>query len=359
MQFQAKNFPALKNDNLLRAARGEAVDRVPVWVMRQAGRYLPEFKEVRAEADFFKVCRTPELAVEVTMQPIRRFDLDASIIFSDILVIPQALGMTVEMRPGHGPVFPEPLESTQDIAKLTPNGAVERLQYVGDALTLMRHTLEGKVPLFGFTGAPWTLMGYMVEGGGSKTMSKSRAWLKDHSDESRKLLNLLTDVCVDYLIMQIKNGAQILQIFESSAEYITKEEFIEFALPCLKDIRVKLHEKIEKEGIEKVPLVVFAKGAMHSLAEMTELGYDVIGLDWSIDPEEARKIVGPNVTLQGNLDPQDLYKTPDEIRQLTKTMVNKFGKNRYIANLGHGITPATPIISMTTFVDAVHSAFDN
>lgn len=343
----------------MRAARGEAVDRVPVWVMRQAGRYLPEFKEVRAEADFFKVCRTPELAVEVTMQPLRRFDLDASIIFSDILVIPQALGMTVEMRPGQGPVFPEPLESTKDISKLNPVGAAERLQYVGDALTLMRHTLEGKVPLFGFTGAPWTLMGYMIEGGGSKTMSKSRGWLKDHSVESRELLNLLTNVCVDYLIMQIKSGAQILQIFESSAEYMTKEEFIEFALPYLKDIRVKLHDKIEKEGLEKVPLVVFAKGAMHSLAEMSELGYDVIGLDWTIDPVEARKIVGPNVTLQGNLDPQDLYKTPEEIRQLTKTMVKKFGKNRYIANLGHGITPATPIESMTTFVDAVHSAFDD
>ena len=199
----------------------------------------------------------------------------------------------------------------------------------------------------------------MIEGGGSKTMSKSRAWLKDHSDESRKLLNLLTDVCVDYLIMQIKSGAQILQIFESSAEYMTKDEFIEFALPYLKDIRVKLHAKIEKEGIEKVPLVVFAKGAMHSLAEMVELGYDVIGLDWSIDPVEARKIVGPNVTLQGNLDPQDLYKTPEEVRALTKTMVQKFGKDRYIANLGHGITPQTPIISMTTFVDAVHSAFDD
>lgn len=344
---------------MLRAARGEAVDRVPVWVMRQAGRYLPEFKEVRAEADFFKVCRTPELAVEVTMQPLRRFDLDASIIFSDILVIPQALGMTVEMIPGKGPTFPEPLNIPQDISKLNPVGAADRLKYVGDALTLMRHTMEGKVPLFGFTGAPWTLMGYMIEGGGSKTMEKSRSWLKNHSTESRRLLNLLADVCVDYLLMQIKSGAQIVQVFESSAEYITKEEFIEFALPYLKDIRVKLHEKLTKEGVEKVPMAVFAKGGMHSLPEMSKLGYDIIGLDWTIDPIEARKLVGPNVTLQGNLDPQDLYKTQDEIRTLTKTMVKKFGKNRYIANLGHGITPNTPIESMTTFVEAVHSAFDD
>lgn len=344
---------------MLRAARGETVDRVPVWVMRQAGRYLPEFKEVRAESDFFKVCRTPELAVEVTMQPLRRFDLDASIIFSDILVIPQALSMTVEMVPGKGPVFPEPLNSPEDISKLNPVGAVDRLKYVGDALTLMRHTMEGKVPLFGFTGAPWTLMGYMIEGGGSKTMEKSRSWLKNHPNESRQLLNLITDVCVDYLLMQIKSGAQILQVFESSAEYITKEEFVKFSLPYLKEIRVKLQEKILSEGIENVPVVVFAKGAMHSLAEMAQLGYDVIGLDWTIDPEEARKIVGPNITLQGNLDPQDLYKTPDEIRSLTREMVRKFGKQRYIANLGHGITPQTPIVSMTTFVEAVHSAFDD
>jgi uroporphyrinogen decarboxylase len=349
----------LKNDNLLRAARGEAVDRVPVWVMRQAGRYLPEFREVRAESDFFKVCRTPELAVEVTMQPIRRFDLDASIIFSDILVIPQGLGMIVEMVPGKGPSFPEPLQSPADIEKLNPVGAVDRLKYVGEAITLMRHTLEGKVPLFGFTGAPWTLMGYMIEGGGSKTMEKSRGWFKNHTEESRKLLNLLTNVIVDYLIMQAQAGAQILQVFESSAEYITREEFLEFSLPYLKEIYVKVNEKMIAQNIEKIPMVVFAKGAMHSLPEISKLGYEVVGLDWSIDPVEARKLVGPNVTLQGNLDPQDLYKSQDELRELTKTMVKKFGKHRYIANLGHGITPLTPIESMTTFVEAVHSAFDD
>lgn len=343
----------------MRAARGEAVDRVPVWVMRQAGRYLPEFQEVRAMNNFFKVCRTPELAVEVTMQPIRRFDLDASIIFSDILVIPQALGLTVEMQPGKGPVFPEPLNGPEELTRLNPDGAVDRLSYVGDAITLMRHTLEGKVPLFGFTGAPWTLMGYMIEGGGSKTMEKSRNWLKNHSEESRKLLNLLTNVIVDYLVMQIKSGAQIVQVFESSAEYISKEEFLEFSLPYLKDIRVKLLEKLKTQGIDAVPMVVFGKGAMHSLPEMSELGYEIVGLDWTIDPIEARKLVGPNVTLQGNLDPQDLYKSQDELRLLTKTMVKKFGKHRYIANLGHGITPQTPVESMTTFVEAVHSAFDD
>lgn len=349
----------MKNDNVLRAARGEAVDRVPVWVMRQAGRYLPEFQAVRAKNDFFTVCRTPELAVEVTMQPLRRFDLDASIIFSDILVIPQALGMTVEMCPGKGPVFPDPLKDPKDMSRLNSEGAIDRLKYVGDAITLMRHTLEGKVPLLGFTGAPFTLMGYMIEGGGSKTMEKTKNWLSNETEESRKLLQLLTDVCIDYLEMQVKAGAQMLQVFESSAEYISKEEFAKFSLPYLKEIRVKLHEKLNKQGIPLVPMIVFGKGAMHSLAEMADLGYDVLGLDWSIDPEEARKIVGDNITLQGNLDPQDLYKTQEELKELTKTMVKKFGKHRYIANLGHGITPLTPIESMTTFVETVHSALDD
>lgn len=342
----------------MRAANGEQVDRVPVWVMRQAGRYLPEFQEVRAKHDFFSVCRTPELAVEVTMQPLRRFDLDASIIFSDILVIPQALGMIVEMHPGKGPVFPEPLIDPKDISLLNVTGAIDRLKYVGDAITLMRHTLEGKVPLLGFTGAPFTLMGYMIEGGGSKTMEKTKNWLSMFQKESLSLLQLLTDVCIDYLEMQVKAGAQMLQVFESSADYITKEEFLKFSLPYLKQIREKLQEKLNKQGIPLVPMIVFGKGAMHSLAEIADLKYDVIGIDYSIDPDEVRKIVGPNVTVQGNLDPQDLYKSQEEIKTLTKAMVRKFGKNRYIANLGHGITPQTPIESMQTFVETVHSAFD-
>jgi uroporphyrinogen decarboxylase len=202
-------------------------------------------------------------------------------------------------------------------------------------------------------------MGYMIEGGGSKTMDKTKNWLSNHTEESRNLLKLLTQVTIDYLEMQVKAGAQMLQVFESSADYISKEQFLEFSLPYLREIREKLHEKLNKQDIPIVPMVVFAKGAMHSLAEMADLGYDVIGLDWSIDPEEARRIVGPNVTLQGNLDPQDLYKSQEELKELTKTMVRKFGKHRYIANLGHGITPQTPIESMTTFVNTVHSAFDD
>lgn len=290
------------------------------------------------------------------MQPLRRFDLDASIIFSDILVIPQALGMVVEMQPGLGPVFPEPLITPSDLSKLTIEGAVSRLTYVGDAITMMRHKLEGKVPLIGFTGAPWTLMGYMIEGGGSKTMSKAKAWLSDYPEESKKLLETLTSVIVDYFVMQVKAGAQMLQVFESSAEHLSKEQFLEISIPYVKSIRVQLEKKLKDEGIETVPMVIFAKGGGHSLAEQAKLGYAVIGLDWTVDPEEARKQVGPNITLQGNLDPQDLYKTPEEIKDLTTKMVQKFGKTRYIANLGHGITPLTPIESMTVFVESVHNA---
>ncbi|XP_019551184.3 uroporphyrinogen decarboxylase isoform X3 [Aedes albopictus] len=351
-----KDFPPLKNDNLLRAARGELVDRVPVWVMRQAGRYLPEFQEVRAKHDFFEVCRTPELACEVTMQPLRRFDLDASIIFSDILVIPQALGIAVEMHKGVGPVLPEPLVTPDDLERLNTTGSIDRLKYVGDAITMMRHMLDGKVPLYGFTGAPWTLMGYMIEGGGSKTMSKAKAWLENYPDASQKLLNLLTDQIVEYLLMQVKAGAQIVQVFESSAEHLTKEQYLTIALPYLKRIRDDLHKKFTEEGVTPVPMTLFSKGAMHSLTEQAQTGYDVIGLDWTIDPEEARKLVGPNVTLQGNLDPQDMYKSPEELRELVLTMVRKFGKHRYIANLGHGITPQTPVESMSVLVKAVHDA---
>ncbi|XP_032596889.1 uroporphyrinogen decarboxylase isoform X1 [Drosophila grimshawi] len=349
-------FPPLKNDNLLRAARGEVVDRVPVWVMRQAGRYLPEFQELRKQHDFFTVCRTPELACEVTMQPLRRFDLDASIIFSDILVIPQALGLTVEMHAGVGPVLPQPICTPDDLKRLTPDGALSRLTYVGDAITMMRHKLDGRVPLIGFTGAPWTLMGYMIEGGGSKTMSKAKAWLTDYPEDTKLFLNLITDVIVDYLEMQVMAGAQMLQIFESSAEHLSKEEFLVWSTPYLRRIRNDLVERLTKKAVPLVPLTIFAKGAGHSLKEQSELGYDVISLDYTVDPVEARAQVGPNITLQGNLDPQDMYREPGELRTLTTEMVHKFGKSRYIANLGHGITPQTPIVSMETLVDAVHQA---
>lgn len=348
-------FPVLKNDRLLRAARGEDVDRVPIWIMRQAGRYLPEFRELRSKHDFFSICQTPELAAEATLQPVRRFDLDACIIFSDILVIPQALGMTVEMRPGVGPVLPEPLVSPNDVHKLDNAAHVtKRLCYVAEAITLTRHKLDGKVPLLGFSGAPWTLMGYMIEGGGSKTLSKAKAWLYQYPSASKQLLDILTNAVVDYLVMQASAGAQLLQVFESSAEHLGPELFKDYALPYIKDISSRVKAGIKTKGLGHIPMTIFAKGAHYALQDLAKSGYDVIGLDWTIDPEEARQKVGSGITLQGNLDPCALYAPEADLRKYAKEMVKKFGKSRYIANLGHGIYPDMKPDHVATLIDAVH-----
>lgn len=353
----ANDFPLLKNDRLLRAARGEPVDKIPVWVMRQAGRYLPEFREFKTKHDFFQICQTPELACEVTLQPIRRYpDLDASIIFSDILVIPQALGMEVLMKPGVGPVLPEPLVTPQDVNKLNFNVDVKSsLNYVMKAITLTRTKLEGKVPLIGFSGAPWTLMGYMIEGGGSKTMSKAKNWLYKHPEESKKLLASLSSIVVDYLVEQVKAGAQMLQVFESSSEHLGPALFKEFALPSIKEISLKVKGELKSLKLDVPPMTIFAKGAHYALEELGDSGYDVVGLDWTMDPILARQRVGPHVTLQGNLDPCALYAPKEHISLMTKEMVNKFGNSRYICNLGHGIYPDVDPSHMETFLKTVHS----
>ncbi|XP_071444107.1 uroporphyrinogen decarboxylase isoform X2 [Hetaerina americana] len=350
-----QDFPPLVNDTLLRAARGDDVERIPVWVMRQAGRYLPEFRALRAEHNFFKICQTPELVAEVTLQPIRRYDLDAAIIFSDILVVPQALGMVVEMKPGVGPVLPEPLSSPSDIEKLKfPVDVKEKLGYVFEGITLTRHKLEGKVPLIGFSGAPWTLMCYMIEGGGSKTMSKAKNWLYQHPNSSHELLKILTDVTVDYLVEQVIAGAQLLQVFESNAEYLAREQFEEFSIPYFKTISEQVKKQLEKRGVESVPMTIFAKGAHHSLKKLGNIGFDIVGLDWTMIPNEARNQVGPHITLQGNLDPCALYGSKEAIKKLTHEMLSAFGKSRYIANLGHGIYPDVDPEHLKVFIDTIH-----
>ncbi|CAG9855105.1 unnamed protein product [Phyllotreta striolata] len=348
-------FPDLKNDRILKVARGEKPDKLPIWIMRQAGRYLPEFMEFREQHSFFEICQTPELACEVTLMPIRRYDLDAAIIFSDILVIPQALGMTVEMRPGVGPVLPEPLTS-DNFHKLNKNGAVSRLKYVGEAITLTRHKLEGKVPLFGFSGAPWTLMGYMIEGGGSKTLSKAKKWLYKDPELAHLLLDLLTEVIVDYLVMQIEHGAQIVQVFDSSAEYLNKNLYTKFCLPYLKQISTKVKEKVKQLNLEEVPMVLFAKGAYFCLEDQADLGYDVLGIDWTMSPDFVRaSLKDKNVSIQGNLDPCALYANKDELKNMVVDMVRKLGTDRLIVNLGHGIYPDAPTASVQTFIETVHS----
>lgn len=352
-----QEFPPLKNDLILKAAYGEPVDRVPIWIMRQAGRYLPEFQEVRSKHDFFSVCQTPALACEVTLQPLKRFDLDSSIIFSDILVIPQAMGLTVEMVAGTGPVLPHPLNDPSDLARLVQPNVEKELKYVGDAITLTRHKLEGKVPLIGFTGAPWTLMSYMIQGGGSSTMTKARSWLYKHPQDSHKLLKLITNVIIDYLVMQVKAGAQLLQVFESHGDFLNDELFKNYSLQYLKEISEKVRQRLKEENIPEVPMIAFPKGAtLHSLELLAKSKtYEVIGLDWTVDPVEARNRLGPDVTLQGNLDPCALYASEQEIVERGRDMALKFGKTRYIANLGHGIFPDTPITSVSALIKGVHS----
>ncbi|KAK9498380.1 hypothetical protein O3M35_003026 [Rhynocoris fuscipes] len=333
-------FPPLKNDRLLRAARGEEVDKIPVWIMRQTGKYLPEYRQLFDEQDYYIISEVPSKVSEVTLQPIRRFDdLDAAIIFSDILVIVEALGMELEIKPDIGIVLPNPLLQPDDIKMLEyPVDIKAALGYLFDAISVTRLELEGKVPLIGFSGAPWTLMCYMIEGDRSKTMSKAKYWLYKYPTESEQLLKILTETVTDFLIEQGKAGAQFLQIFEYNAEYLDPECFSKFALPSIASICKNVKEKLKQENLD-IPLAIYAKGAHYALEELAKTGYDIIGIDWTVDPILARQAVGPNITLQGNLDPCALYAKDSDLIELTNAMVNKFGKSRYIANLGHGIYP--------------------
>ncbi|MDX1531318.1 MAG: uroporphyrinogen decarboxylase [Rhodothermales bacterium] len=347
------DFAALHTDLLVRAARQEPTERVPVWMMRQAGRYLPEFRAVRAEHDFFTVCRTPELACEVTLQPLRRFPLDAAIIFSDILVVPQAVGLEVQMVKGKGPHFPDPLDGPDDLDRLHRPDVHEQLGYVYDAVRLTRQELGGRVPLIGFAGAPWTLMAYSIEGGGSKQFARSKAWLWRHPDASRRLLQLLTDVVVDHLSAQAEAGAQALQVFDSWAGELGPETFRLFAFPYLHQIGRRL-----KQRHPDVPLVVFARGAHYALDTLALTDYDVIGLDWTVRPGEARRVVGARAALQGNLDPTALFAEPARIRELVGEMLEGFaagerGLTGTIANLGHGMMPGHDPEHAGAFVAAV------
>uniref|UniRef100_A0A8C8GA88 Uroporphyrinogen decarboxylase n=2 Tax=Oncorhynchus TaxID=8016 RepID=A0A8C8GA88_ONCTS len=350
-----KDFPKLKNDAFLLACRGQETPHVPVWCMRQAGRYLPEFRESRAGKDFFATCRSPAACCELTLQPLRRFPFDAAIIFSDILVIPQAMGMDVQMVAGKGPTFPEPLKEPEDLLLLQSKVDVNKeLDYVFKAITLTRHKLEGKVPLIGFTGAPWTLMAYMIEGGGSTTQSKAKRWLYRHPEASHQLLKMLTDIIVEYLLGQVAAGAQALQVFESHAGCLGPAEFQEFSLPYLRDIARKVKDQLKESG-QDVPMIVFAKDGHYGLEDLSQSHYEVVGLDWTIDPRSARERTGGKVSLQGNMDPCALYAPKERIYEIVKKMLEGFGTRGYIANLGHGLYPDMDPENVGAFVEAVHA----
>jgi uroporphyrinogen decarboxylase len=342
----ANTVPA--NDLLLRALRRETVERPPVWMMRQAGRYLPEYRAVRAKSDFLTMCRTPELAVEVTLQPLELVGVDAAIIFSDILVVPEAMGMHLTLDEGIGPQFPSPIRTLADLSRLRPVDPDESLGYMLSALRLARREINGRVPLIGFAGSPWTLAAYMIEGKGTKQFAVAKRMLFENPTLAHALLDQLAIAVGDFLVAQIHAGAQVVQLFESWAGALGPEEFRTFALPYM----AKAAARVRGLG---VPLIAFAPGASWALREIAEATQaDAVGVDWHTSPAAARaQCDGLAIAMQGNLDPCALYGSPQEIRRRTREMIAAFGPTGHVANLGHGILPDVPPAHARAFVDAV------
>ena len=328
----------LQNDLFLRALMRQPVDRTPVWIMRQAGRYLPEYLATRKEAgSFMNLCQTPELACEVTLQPLRRFDLDAAIIFSDILTIPDAMGLNLYFVTGEGPKFERPLQTAEDIRGLPVPEVRESLAYVMDAIALTRRELGGKLPLIGFSGSPWTLATYMIEGGSSKTFGKAKKLIYQDPELAHLLLEKLADSVTQYLNAQIESGAQAVQIFDTWGGALAAEAYKEFSLRYMKRIVAGL--KRENEG-RHVPVILFSKGCNTQLESIADSGCDAMGVDWTITLGEARARVGDRVALQGNLDPSVLLADPETIRREVRNTLTSFGPGEgHVFNLGHGITP--------------------
>lgn len=329
---------SLKNDLLLRACRRQRVPRTPVWIMRQAGRYLPEYQKVRAKADFLTMCRTPELAAEVTLQPVDILGVDAAIVFSDILVIPEAMGLRLRFEEGRGPVFETPVRSEADIQRLEPVEPDEKLRYVFDAIELVRRELAGRVPIIGFAGAPWTLAAYMVEGHGSRDFVHIKQLMYTRPDLLRSLLERLAGAVADFLLGQVQAGASVVQIFDSWAGILTPEQFKAFSLPFIHKVVRAVKQRTD------APIIVFARDAGHSVPELTEIGADVLGVSWREDLAVVRQQVQGKVALQGNLDPCALFAPERILRQEVLNVLQKAGPGPgHIFNLGHGILPQTPV----------------
>ncbi len=337
----------LQNDLILRAARGESIERYPVWLMRQAGRILPEYRAVRGKLSGFKeLVETPAYAAEVTIQPVDLLDVDAAIIFSDILVVPEAMGLTYEMIEQKGPWFENTIKTEADLVKYAEvDFDIEsRLGYVTEAIRLTNKELNGRVPLIGFAGAPWTIFCYMVEGKGSKTFSESRKMLYTNPILAHELLSRITSVTIKYLKAQINAGAHMLQLFDSWAGILGTEQYAEFGLKYIKQIA---------DAIDEVPLTIFSKGAITSVNEIAKLSCNTVGLDWNMDLVKIREEIGETRTLQGNLDPCALYSNHLEVEQLTKKLLNSFKSKRHIVNLGHGVYPDIDPEKVKTFIKTV------
>lgn len=337
----------LKNDLFLRACKRQNIDRTPIWIMRQAGRYLPEYRAIRAKSDFLTMCKTPELAAEVTIQPIDIIDVDAAILFSDILVIPEAMGMHLEMNEGKGPVFPNPIRTADDAKKLNDIDPTKELKYVLDAVTLTKKNLNNRVPLIGFSGSPWTLLTYMVEGKGSKNFSEVKKLIYNNPELAHSILEKLSKTIADYLSAKIEAGCNAVQIFDTWGGILSQKDFQEFSLQYVEKIISQIKRKDE-------PVIYFAKGVHFKLDKLADCGADVLGLDWTMDLGEVRKQVGDKVALQGNMDPTVLYANKTQIKQETVRVLNSFGKGKgHIFNLGHGILPDIDPENVKAFVQNV------
>jgi uroporphyrinogen decarboxylase len=343
----------LKNDRFLRALLREPVDQTPIWIMRQAGRYLPEYRATREKAgDFMTLCQTPDLACEVTLQPLDRFDLDAAILFSDILTIPDAMGLGLKFTTGEGPQFERPVRTAADIDKLGIPDMEDDLGYVMDAVRTIRRELDNRVPLIGFSGSPWTLATYMIEGSGSKDFAKSKGMMFDQPDLLHKLLGILADTVIEYLNAQIKAGAQAIQIFDTWGGVLTPRDYREFSLRYMQRI---IDGLIREHDGRRVPVVLFTKGGGCWLEDIAATGTDAAGLDWTTEISAARKCVGDKIALQGNMDPSILYASPERIRREVQTILNDFGPgNGHVFNLGHGIHQHVNPDKVKVLVDAVH-----
>lgn len=335
----------MKNDLFLRALNNETVDRPPVWMMRQAGRYLPEFRALRDKYDFFTRCRTPELAAEITVQPIRIVQPDAAILFSDILVVPQAMGIDVEMKENLGPWLPNPVRSQADVSKVIVPDVNETLGYVYDAIKLTKEMLNDEVPLIGFAGSPWTIFCYAVEGKGSKSFDTAKGFCFSEPKAAHELLQKITDTTIEYLKGKVAAGVNAVQIFDSWGGMLSPVDYQEFSWKYINQIVEAL------APLTKV--IVFGKGCWFALNEMGKSKASALGVDWTCSARNARYLSGGRITLQGNFDPSRLLSPIPTIKKMVREMIDEFGKDNYIVNLGHGILPNIPVDHAKAFIDAV------
>lgn len=336
---------SIKNDLFLKALRNETVERPPVWMMRQAGRYLPEFMALKDKYDFFTRCQTPELAAEITVQPIRIVKPDAAILFSDILVIPQAMGIDVEMKPDFGPYLPNPIRTAKDVEKVRVPEINEELGYVMDAIKLTKEMLNDEVPLIGFAGSPWTILCYAVEGRGSKSFDKAKGFCFSQPEAAHALLQKITDTTIAYLKEKVKSGVNAVQIFDSWGGMLSPVDYQEFSWQYINQIVEALAPETH--------VIVFGKGCWFALDEMARSKASALGVDWTCSPRNARYLTGGNITLQGNFDPSRLLSPIPTIKKMVHQMIDEFGKDNYIVNLGHGILPHVPVDHAKAFIEAV------